>query len=227
MRGATLLVAGMLALCPALSQAQEHAAEPAAAEHAAAEHGTDEHAAGAAAGHAEEAGHDGHAAVPWYRHQDLWKFINLGLLVALVLYKVGGLVAPALAKRSKGIRGDLDQAREALQSAEQRYDDAELRLARLHDELEELRQDGKRLTEADKVRIVSDARAGAEEIGQRTRKQIGLETQNAKRELRHYVAALVVQKVRQDLQSRVERDGDGPFVRTILEKVEALPGTPR
>jgi F-type H+-transporting ATPase subunit b len=173
-----------------------------------------------------EGGHeaeDGHEAVPFYMNQDLWKFINLGVIVLIAMRLGAGALGPALQQRGETVRRELDEARVALETAEKRLDDAEFRLARLHDEIEELKRDGRKAAQAEKERIAADARAAAEEVGRRTRSQLALETQKAKRELREYLAALVVERVRQELRSKVERQGDAPFVNTILDRVEALP----
>ena len=172
----------------------------------------------------EGAEHEGEEhAVPWYRNVDLWKVINL--LVLLYIGMRMGLrgIGPALRQRSNTIRTELDTAHAALESAEKRYDDAEYRLARLHDEIEELRQDGRRFAQSDRERIIANAHLAAEQIGAKNRVQIQLLTESSKRELRQFMAELVVGRVRQELQNKVARQGDAPFVQTILQQVEALP----
>jgi F-type H+-transporting ATPase subunit b len=210
---------------PARSGAQDptHSAEPSqSALPAEAESGAASHSEAASHGKAET--HEGEEhAVPWYWNADLWKVINLLVIFGLAMWFGLGGIGPALRQRSSTIRTELDSARSALESAEKRFDDAEFRLARLHDEIEELRQEGRRLAQSDRERIIANAHAAAEEIGTKNRIQIGQLGEAAKLELRGYVAELVVGRVRQELQSKVERQGDAPFVHTILEQVEALP----
>jgi F-type H+-transporting ATPase subunit b len=169
------------------------------------------------------AGHDdAYPHVPWYKNMELWKFINMGLILLLVFHMVGGSPKGSLQRRSDKIRHELDEARHALETAETRLDDAELRLARLHDELERMREEGRQAAASEKARIIDEARRSAEDLGRRTQRQIEVETLRAKRELREHMASLIVRQVREELQGRIEREGDAPFVNTILQKVEAL-----
>lgn len=224
MRRAVPVAAALwLGLCPLLVRAQETGG-----------HGTGERieqATEEASGRSVETGdHDApghetehHEVVPWYKNMDLWKAINLGVIIWVVMRMAGGdQVGPNLRRRSDVIRTELDEARLALETAEKRLDDAEFRLARLHDELESLRQQGRQTAQSEQARLLAEAEEAAAELGRRTKRQIELETAGAKRELRRYMAGLIVQRVRENLKRRVEREGDAPFVNTILDKVEAL-----
>ncbi len=201
--------------------------QPAAVDGEGQGHGESEGSVASAHGtsdHGESEGHEGggHAPQPWYRNQDLWKLINMGVIVFLIMHLAGGGMRTGMRNRSSSIRNELFSARSALEAAEKSLDDVEFRLAKLREEIDEMRETARRLAEQEKERIFQEAETAAQGVAIGAKRQIEVQIRGSKRELREYVAGLMVDRVRSQLIQRVEQDGDAPFVDSLLRKVEVL-----
>jgi F-type H+-transporting ATPase subunit b len=145
-----------------------------------------------------EAGHGGSL---------FWQVANVLLLLTVLIYFARKPVLAYLANRRDTIAGNLESSAQLLGEAERRLAEWTLRAANLEQEAAEIRDTTRRAAEAERDRILADARVTAERIRQSASAVAGRELRQAKQALRREAADLAVELAAKILREQVN-DGD-------------------
>jgi F-type H+-transporting ATPase subunit b len=116
--------------------------------------------AGATGDHADHA-HAEHAP-EWNYTRLAGSFVNFFIWLGLIVYALGKIVPPFLAKRRAAIVDGLEEARQLTEAAEIKHAEYSERIDNLDAELERLRADFKRAGLEERDRIVAEASSRAE-----------------------------------------------------------------
>lgn len=209
-----LIVFVLLSFCVVISAvAQEH--QPATPEHAAAaEQGA----------HGESGG--GHGGGHGAANLDFWKWINFGILAGLIgyaLYKKGGGFFTA---RTAEIRRDLDSSAKLKLDAEARYADVERRLAKLDDEIADLKAQARTESEAEGRRIRQETEREIAKIRSQAEQDIASAGTAAQQELRAYAASIAVNLAERRIRERLTPETDSALVGRVAADIERQGGSP-
>lgn len=131
---------------------------------------------------AEEGGHGGGDPLISY------KWINFGILVALLLFAVVKYLIPMLNERSAEIQKDLAESRANVAQAEARIKDLEAKLGNFEGELASIRARVAQEREAEAKRISEQTANLLEKLSQQMRNEITNETKVAEQQLRAFTA---------------------------------------
>lgn len=167
---------------------------------------------------------DGHHAPPLLDPHGFGLIFWTGLIVGLVmiaLYKLAwGPLLEALDKREQAIAGAIEEAAQTKREAEavkQRYED----------QLEQVRQEAQKIIdegEADKKRILADARAKAtqeaDEIKARAERDISLAKNKALGEVKQSAAVLAMAIAEKVIQAEVDQGKHSQIVDEVLAAYE-------
>jgi F-type H+-transporting ATPase subunit b len=120
----------------------------------------------------------------------LWRVINLVVFVIILVYILRNKVriGQVFDNRSASIVKELEQAKRDKQEAEDRLAQLEARLAKLDQEVEQIRIEAERESARESERIRDSAAADAEKIRQTARREIEGAMKAARNELRAFVA---------------------------------------
>ena len=118
--------------------------------------------------------------------------LNLGLMLAVLLYFARKPVRNFFLDRRERVRGELNRATTLLDEAQARFSIWQRRLAEVDSELEEIRATGRRRAERESEQILADARSRAERIRSEANAAIEQELRRAREELREEAANLSV-----------------------------------
>jgi F-type H+-transporting ATPase subunit b len=197
----------LLTLClAAFTAAQEHQ-QPAMPEHSgpAAEHG--------AQGEGEGGGHG-------EKNLDTWKWINFAILAGIVgyaIYKKGGVF---FAGRTAEIRRDLEASARMKADAEARYADVERRLAKLGDDIAELKKQAQVESAAEGERIRHETERNIAKIRAQAEQDIASAATAAQQELRAHAAALAVALAQRKIGERLTPEADAALVQGMAAEIE-------
>jgi F-type H+-transporting ATPase subunit b len=133
-----------------------------------------------------------------------WEWLNLGILVAVLVYFARKPVLSYLADRRARIESDLASASKLLGDAEARLADWNARAARLDDEAAEIRRAARDAAEHERQRILTDARAVAERIQRDAHSALDRELQRARARLRAEVGDLAIELAEKLLREQVQ-----------------------
>jgi F-type H+-transporting ATPase subunit b len=150
------------------------------------------------------------------------RFFNLALVIAVLVWVGRKPLAAFCVNRTQLIREQLEEARRAKEAAEAKLAEAAQRMARLEDELREMRATAEREAQEEYGRLVAAAERDAEKIVERTRQEINGMTRAAQNELRQHAATLAVQlaeeKIRTDMTPEDRARLFGQFVTGLGDK---------
>ena len=153
----------------------------------------------------------------------LWPALNLVILIAVLVYFARKPLQAYFAKRRSEIQGELQSAADQLATAESTYAKWQRRVIDLESELDEIRATSRQRAEAERERIIQDARATAERIRNDATAAVELELRRAREILREEATQLAIELAGERLSREVtEADRD----RLIDEFIGLIASTP-
>lgn len=151
--------------------------------------------------------------------------INFAVIAGLIIW-VSRLKLPGMFRaRTESIQKAMTEARQASEDARQRLMQVEARLARLGDEIAEMRAAADKEAAAEEVRIKAAAEEDARKIVEAAEQEITAAAKSARRELTAFAADLAVSLARK--QIRVDTATDQELVRNFAEQLSANGGETR
>jgi F0F1-type ATP synthase membrane subunit b/b' len=153
---------------------------------------------------------------------EAWKFLNLFIFVAALVYLLRRPISDAFKARREAIRAELIKAQQERDAALARLQQVEERLQNLDAETARIREQSVREAEAEATRIAEQTAADIEKIRENARREIIAASANARRELKQFSAEesirLAEDMVRQNLQSGTDA------ARLVNASIEGLGG---
>lgn len=163
---------------------------------------------------------------PWWNKPglELWKFVNLFIFLAVLIYILRRPLSEAFKARREGIRRELMRAQEERNAALAKLEEVEARLALLDSEVAGIREQSVKEAADERERIRLATEAEIEKLREQTRREIESAGKAARQELREFAAEqsvrLAEEMIRQDM--RPEDDA-----RLISLEIEELGGARR
>ena len=153
----------------------------------------------------------------------IWPAVNLVILLAVLVYFARKPLQAYFEKRRSDIAGELQSSADELATAESTYAKWQRRMIDLEGELDEIRATSRQRAEAERERIIQDARATAERIQHDATIAIELELRRAREILREEATQLAIELAGERLSREVtEADRD----RLIDEFIGLIASTP-
>jgi F0F1-type ATP synthase, subunit b len=153
---------------------------------------------------------------------ELWKFINLAIFVALLVYIVKKPLTEAFKAKREAIRSELIKAEEAKQAALAQLTSAEAKLAALESEKASLLKKAKEEAEAEKVNIAQQTETEIAKMREQADGEITRLTQQTKAELRRFSAEESVRLAEEKLRGKINADNDAVLVKAGIEAIGGL-----
>ncbi len=153
----------------------------------------------------------------------LWPALNLAILIAVLVYFGRKPLRAYFEKRRSEVQGVLQSAADQLATAETTYAKWQRRTVDLEVELNEIRAMSRQRAEAEREKIIDDARATAERIRRDATTAVELELRRAREILREEATQLAIELAGERLSREVtEADRD----RLIDEFIALIASTP-
>jgi F-type H+-transporting ATPase subunit b len=153
----------------------------------------------------------------------VWPAVNLVILLAVLVYFARKPLQAYFDKRRSDISGELQSSADELATAESTYAKWQRRMIDLEGELDEIRATSRQRAEAERERIIGEARATAERIQRDATTAIDLELRRAREALREEAAQLAIELAGERL-SREVTDADRD--RLVDEFIGLIASTP-
>jgi F-type H+-transporting ATPase subunit b len=154
-----------------------------------------------------------------------WQALNLALLLGVLVWFGRAPVRQFFTDRRHRVREDLESSARLLAEAEARLDEWQGKLARLDAEIAEARETSRRLAEAERERILAEARASAERIRRDTTTAVDQELRRARRALRAEASDLALELAERILREQVTGADRERLVAEFVERIERAPRT--
>jgi F-type H+-transporting ATPase subunit b len=155
----------------------------------------------------------------------VWPAVNLVILLAVLVYFSRKPLRAFFDKRRSDIAGELQSSADELATAESTYAKWQRRMIDLEGELDEIRATSRQRAEAERERIIDDARATAERIQRDARSAIDLELRRARETLREEATQLAIELAEERLSREVTEADRDRLVDEFIGIIASTPGS--
>lgn len=177
----------------------------------------------AAVAFASEGGGGHHVDTAAQMKDFVWRCVDFGALMVIAVWGLKKAdVKGSLAARREGIERTLKEAVEAKEAAEKKFQEYSVRLEQANQEIEQISLNMKREGEAEKERIVAEAKLAAERIKAQAESAATQEVLKAKSELRAEAAKLAVELAEQKIVKNIAKGDQDKLVGEYISKVVTL-----
>ncbi len=152
----------------------------------------------------------------------LFRVLNFGIVVALLVYFLRKPLKKGLAGRREDIEKALAEAKQAKEEAEAKFAEYDRKLDQATEEIAEISASIRREGELEKQKIIANANEMAAKIEQDAEKAAALEVAKAKAALQREAVQLAVDLAEKKLKKNFTKDDDARFIDEYIEKVGEL-----
>lgn len=168
-------------------------------------------------------GGEGHGVGPAVWKDFGWRVLNFAVLVGILVWAVKKAnVKGSLAERQDQIEKNLNEAKQARDAAEAKLKEYTEKLAKANQEVDALRDAMLKEGEAEKQRIIAEAKIAAEKVAVQAAQAADQEFLKARSVLRAEAARLAVELATEKLSGAVLKADHDRFVQDYLGKVGQL-----
>ena len=153
---------------------------------------------------------------------EAWKFFNLAVFVALMIYLLKKPLSGAFKAKRETIRAELIRAEEAKQSALAQLTATETKLARLETEAADVRSKAEAEANAEKARIAEQTEFEIKRMREQANSEIERVSKQARLSLRRFSAEESVRLAEEKIKASIDADKDARLVRANIESIGGL-----
>lgn len=152
----------------------------------------------------------------------LYRVLNFGIVVALLVYFLAKPLKKGLAGRREDIEKALADAKQAKDDAEAKFAEYDRKLDQATEEIAEISAAIRREGELEKQKIIANAKEMAVKIEQDAEKAAELEVAKARTELQREAVQLAVGVAEELLKKNFTKDDDTRLIDEYMQKVGEL-----
>lgn len=153
---------------------------------------------------------------------EAWKFLNLAIFVAFIVYVAKKPLSEAFKAKRDAIRAELIRAEEEKKAALARFTTAEAKLASLDNERQLILNKAKAEADAEAGRIAEVADSEVGKLKDQTSGEITRLTQLAKLDLKRFSAEESVRLAEEKLRSKIDSNADANLVKSGIQAIGGL-----
>lgn len=149
----------------------------------------------------------------------IYRIMNFGVMVGVLVFLLRKPVAKALAARRQGIKDQLADLEKQKQEAGRRLAEYNEKLGQLDKEVGKIVAEYVKQGEALKVKIIEEAKSAAEKLQEQARKNIEHEFQKAKQQLTAEIAEQAVSIAEELIKKNIDDEDQKRIIDEYLTKV--------
>jgi len=153
---------------------------------------------------------------------ELWKFINLAIFVAFMIYVLKKPLSEAFKAKREAIRAELIKAEEEKQAALAQLTSAEAKLVSLSTEKAEVLKRAQAEAEAEKANIAAATESEVAKMREQAEGEINRLAQQTRAELRRFSAEESVRLAEEKLRGKINSDNDAVLVKSGIQAIGGL-----
>jgi len=153
---------------------------------------------------------------------EIWKFVNLAIFVAILVYVLKKPLSEAFKAKRDAIRAELIKAEEEKKASLARLTAIEARLAQLETEKQSILDKAKEEAEEERRRLSEQTRIDIARLRAQADAEIARLTLQKRAELRRFSADESVRLAEQKLRSQIGVDTDARLVRASIQEIGGL-----
>jgi ATP synthase F0 subunit b len=153
---------------------------------------------------------------------EAWKFINLAIFIAIMVYLLKKPLSSAFKAKRDVIRAELIKAEEEKQAALAKLAEAESKLSQLDAEANKIIEKAQSDAEAEKLRIAEQAEFEAKRLRDQANSEIERKTKQVKNELKRFSAEESVRLAEAKIRKSMNATLDEKLVKAGIKSIGGL-----
>ena len=153
---------------------------------------------------------------------EAWKFVNLALFIAFLVYVVKKPLTNAFKAKREAIRAELIRAEEEKQAALERLISVEAKMASLDAEKAEVLKKAREEAEAERLNITRQAESEIAKLREQAENEISRLAQQTRAELRRFSAEESIRLAEERLRNQIGPDNDAILVKSGIQAIGGL-----
>jgi F-type H+-transporting ATPase subunit b len=152
----------------------------------------------------------------------LFKLINFGVLVWILVRYGGKPFKNYLQNRHKGIKEKIDEAERLLKEAEGLKREYEVRLSGLDQEIEAFKKATLEEVEREKEKVIAEAKEYAMKIKEQARLTYEYEAREAREKIREEIGRLVIERAEEIVRKSFTEEDHNRLVDDFIERLRSM-----
>ncbi len=153
---------------------------------------------------------------------EAWKFVNLAIFVAGLVYVLKKPLSDAFMAKREAIRAELIKAEEEKKAAVAQLTAAEAKLAAINAEKAAILKHARDEAEAEKKNIIKQTEFEIGKMREQAESEINRLAQQIKAELRRFSAEESVRLAEEQLRGKINSDNDAALVKSGIQSIGGL-----
>ncbi|MEO6589046.1 MAG: ATP synthase F0 subunit B [Pyrinomonadaceae bacterium] len=153
---------------------------------------------------------------------EAWKFLNLGIFVAIMIYLLKKPLTEAFKAKREAIRADLINAENEKQAALGQLTSVEAKLVGLDSEKSRIMTNAEHEAEAEKTRIAQQTENEVGKMREQTENEIERLAKQSKLELRRFSAEESIRLAEEKIKNVMNSDTDSRLVKASINSIGGL-----
>jgi len=157
----------------------------------------------------------------WWNYPgfELWKFVNLAIFVAVMLFILRRRTSEAFRARRENIKRELSRAREERDAALAKLKEVEERLAHLNTEVAAIHEQHVQEAAEERARIAKSTETEIAKLSEQATREIENAGKIAKKELRRFAAEESVRMAEQMIRREMKPEDDARLIKENIEEI--------
>lgn len=153
---------------------------------------------------------------------ELWRFLNLAIFIAIMIYLLKKPLSNAFKAKRETIRAELIKAEQARQAALAQLTATEAKLARLDTEAETIRTRAAQEAVAEKTRITAQTDFEINKLREQANSEIERAGKQIKTELRRFSAEESIRLAEEKIKAEITDEKDARLVKASIQSIGGL-----
>lgn len=153
---------------------------------------------------------------------ELWKFLNLGIFIAIVVYLLKKPLGDAFRAKRDAIRAELIRAEQEKQAATAKLTAAEGKLAQLETEKENILNKAKEEAAAEKKRLADHTKADVQRLKAQAEADLARFVAQQRNDLRRFSADESIRRAGEKLRAAIDGSTDARLVKASIAEIGGL-----
>lgn len=152
--------------------------------------------------------------VSWLNYPGLeaWKFLNLAIFLAIMIYVLRSKISEALGSRRDAIKQEIVQAQQQRERALAQVADADTLLIRLDADIQSVREQAHKEAEGERARLATAAERELEKMKQQAQREMETADKIARKQLREFLAQRSVEVARETIKAQMRPEDEAVLI---------------
>jgi F-type H+-transporting ATPase subunit b len=146
----------------------------------------------------------------WFNYPGLeaWKFLNLAIFTAAMIYILRRPISDALAGRRDAIKQELVNAEMKRARAMEKANEAQAQLEHLDADIQSVREHAHKEAESERERLAASTARELEKLNQQAQREMDTADKVARKQLRRFFATKSIDVARQSIQTQMRPEDE-------------------